>query len=325
MNGRPGGGWRFKRLLVVVLLVTSAVAGGCGPGSGTATSGSTGKPTAAAAAGQAAAAPRTVVTPPGLAPNKPNLPSTGVIAALEGRMAAMNRGDGEAAASFYAPDGVMYESDTEGWTTGQEALAQHLNDLYRMGLRLAPAGAPIAWDRYVAEPARFYNSNGPGRGAGMLVFEVGDDGRFAHQWAIGWAGGPEKTFGVLTRPVLDEPNLPPRRVAMILERWRAAMNRGDARAAAALFGTKGDVTDLTRPPGSTTRGRSSIERLLAGRYEQGLRLRPAGAPIAYDQYVAVPLEYVNPEGMGTGAGMFVFSFAPTYKIAHQWVIGWLGE
>ena len=129
-----------------------------------------------------------------MATDRPNLPSAEVIAVLEGRIAAMNEGDGAAAAAFYTEDGVLEETDLTPHlvSVGREQLASRFDDLYDMGLRLAPAGAPIAYDRYVAEPTRFYNGNEPGRGAGMLVFEIDAGNKLAYQWMIGWAGGPRR-------------------------------------------------------------------------------------------------------------------------------------
>lgn len=114
-------------------------------------------------------------------------PSAEIMQILQGRIAAINRGDGEAAAAYYADDGEMWETDLgpEAITRGREAIAKRLRDLYEMGLRIQPAGEPITYDRYVAEPVRFLNGNGPGEGAGILVFEI-KRREIVRQWVIGW-------------------------------------------------------------------------------------------------------------------------------------------
>ena len=188
------------------------------------------------------------------------LPSTPVMDALEGRIAAMNERDGEAAAAFYAEDGVLEETDLtpHGVSRGRAGLAIRFDELYDMGLRLAPAGAPIANGRYVAEPTRFYNGGMPGRGAGMLVFEVDAQNQFAYQWMIGWAGGPEKTFDLVKSPSVRRPNLPPRGVRKILDAHMAAVNDGDGQATAALYAQRGVLEETSQHPGLETKGRENI-------------------------------------------------------------------
>jgi hypothetical protein len=116
-----------------------------------------------------------------------------VVALLESRMAAMNRGDGLAAAEFYALDAAMEETDLTPHlvTLGRAAIGERLQSLVGdAGLRLISAGTPIQFDRYVAEPVVFDQDGGPGHGAGMLVFEIDSDGLIAYQWVIGWVDSP---------------------------------------------------------------------------------------------------------------------------------------
>ena len=117
------------------------------------------------------------------------MPSEEVMSVLEGRMAAMNAGDGKAAAAFYAANGIMEELDLDPplVTTGRTAIGDRLEELVDVwGLRMRAEGTPSQFDRYVAEPVSFYPAEGSGTGAGMLVFEINKDGEIAHQWVIGW-------------------------------------------------------------------------------------------------------------------------------------------
>lgn len=311
MNGRWGIGWGRYVLAALLVPASAYVSAGCGSASSP-----SGTPSTAAA----------LVTPAAAATDRPNLPSAEVMDALEGRIAAMNNGDGAAAAAFYTRDGVLEETDLSPHlvTEGRKDLAVRLTDLYDMGLRLALAGVPIACDRYVAEPVRFYNDEG-GRGAGMLVFEIDADSRLAYQWMIGWAGGPEATFAILESPSVDEPNLPPDRVTKILDSRMAAMNRGDSQAAAAFYAKQGVMEEMDQSPSLVTMGPRDIAERLGDLYDAGLRLAPAGAPITYDEYVAEPVRFLKAGGTGRGAGMLVFQFDATFMIVHQWVIGWVSD
>jgi hypothetical protein len=312
MKGRCAIAWGRLVLCMVLLPVSIAVVAACGSSS------------AASGAPDATATPVAPVSP---STDQPNLASAGVIKTLEDRIAAMNRGDGLAAAACYTPNGVLEETDLTPHlvSRGRAELATRFTDLYSMGLRLAPAGAPIINDRYVAEPTRFYNGNAPGRGAAMLVFEIAAGDRLAYQWMIGWAGGPEKTFAIVTSPTVDKPNLPPPGIMTILNDRMAAMNRGDARAAASFYARNGAMEEMDQSPSLVTKGRTAIEARLDDLYQMGLRLAPAGAPITYDQYVAEPVRFSNGNGAGEGAGMLVFQFDPASKIVHEWVIGWLSD
>ena len=318
MSGRCGeiwGRWVWASFLLVALALVGV---GCG---------SPGSTSDAPGAGATVASPAALATPTAVATDRPNLPAAEVIAVLEGRIAAMNEGDGAAAAAFYTADGVLEETDLmpHGFSVGRDQLASRFDELYSLGLRLAPAGAPIAYDRYVAEPTRFYNGNGPGRGAGILVFEIGAAGKLAYQWMIGWAGGPEKTFAIAKSLAVDRPNLPPRRIMKVLEDRMAAMNRGDGRAAAACYAGDSKMEEMSESPSLVTAGRKAIAARLEDLYGMGLRLAPAGSPITYDKYVAEPVRFFNEDRSGRGAGMLVFEFNPAYKIAHEWVIGWVDE
>jgi len=112
---------------------------------------------------------------------------------LEGRIAAMNKPDGEAAAKYYALNAVMMELDLDppGISDGRQQIAERLQGLCGdAGLRLKSVGASIMHDRYVAEPVTFSQEGGPGFGEGMLVFEMNDGGEIQNQWVIGWVDSP---------------------------------------------------------------------------------------------------------------------------------------
>lgn len=242
-------------------------------------------------------------------------------------MAAMNQGDGASAATFYTEDGVLEETDLRphGFSVGREQLAARFDELYSLGLRLDPAGAPIACDRYVAEPTRFSNGTDPGRGAGMLVFEIGPGDKLAYQWMIGWAGGPEEIFAIDESPSVDQPNLPPRRIMKVLEGRMAAVNHGDGGAAAAYYADACKMEEMSESPSLITSGRKAIAARLEDLHGIGLRLAPAGSPITCDRYVAEPVHFFSEDGSGRGAGMLVFEFNPAYEIVHEWAIGWVAE
>lgn len=124
----------------------------------------------------------------------PTQPSAEVVALLDQRIAAMNAGDGAAAAALYAEDavldeieGVPYPTATATYTfTGRDRIQARLQGLFEAGLRLEPVGEPIQLGHLVAEPARFLQAGGNGYGEGILVFEIAPEGTIEHQWMIGW-------------------------------------------------------------------------------------------------------------------------------------------
>ena len=95
--------------MLLVILAFGSVVAACG------------SPTSSSAAG-APSAKATKATPDGVATDRPNLPSAEIMAVLEGRIAAMNEGDGAAAAAFYTEDGVLEETDLmpHGFSVGRE-------------------------------------------------------------------------------------------------------------------------------------------------------------------------------------------------------------
>ena len=120
---------------------------------------------------------------------RPNLPPPEIEKILDAHMAAVNARDGQTAAALYAQRGVLEETSQHPGleTNGRENVAVRLGELCGAGLRLAPAGASIAYDKYVAEPVGFVDVDGNEAGAGMLVFEFDPAYRIAHAWVIGGA------------------------------------------------------------------------------------------------------------------------------------------
>jgi type II secretory pathway pseudopilin PulG len=125
----------------------------------------------------------------------PSKASAEVVALLDARIAAMNRGDGRAAGALYTQDGVLdelegmpYASDGKSTynTVGRAAIQDRLQLMVDLGLRLEAIGEPIMYGDLVAEPTRFYEAAGVGYGKAMLVFQISPDHQIAHQWMIGW-------------------------------------------------------------------------------------------------------------------------------------------
>ena len=136
MGGLLGIRWGLPILVSLLILALGATVIACGSPSSPSASG-------APSAEANAASPAALATPTAMAADRPNLPSSEIIAALEGRIAAMNEGDGAAAAAFYTADGVLEETDLapHGFAVGQEQLAARFDELYSLGLRLGPGGS----------------------------------------------------------------------------------------------------------------------------------------------------------------------------------------
>jgi hypothetical protein len=137
---------------------------------------------------------RPTPTPLSQVTSRPNVPSRGVVSLLEGCMAAIDGGDGEAAAACYAEHGYMIEMGDlyrRVVTGGRANIAVRLLALRDQGMRLEPAGLPIQYGRLVAQPVRFTDADGRDAGAGMLVFDISPHHKITWQWVIGapWLAG----------------------------------------------------------------------------------------------------------------------------------------
>jgi hypothetical protein len=114
------------------------------------------------------------------------VPSDEVISMLEGRIAAWNRGDAQAAAAFYMVDGSLEEQDNGLVTKGRAQIASRLHGLMA-DFKMEAVGTPIQWGRVVVEPINLILQGQPG--PYLLVFELGPDGRKIYrQWVM--AAGP---------------------------------------------------------------------------------------------------------------------------------------
>jgi hypothetical protein len=112
------------------------------------------------------------------------------------------------------------------------------------GLRLRPAGVPLQYDRYVAEPVTFYSPSDSSTNIGMLVFEMDADNKIAYQWVLPGPErpAPKRANAATPTPVsqlTSRPNLPSREITRLLEGRMAATNRGDGEAAAAFYAANG--------------------------------------------------------------------------------------
>jgi ketosteroid isomerase-like protein len=280
---------------------------------------------AASSAGSPTAAP---TTPTSASPANPlNLPSGEVMAALEGRIRAWMNEDYEAAAAYYAKDGILKEMDVTPHIVikGRDAIGRRLADLYAMGMRLAPADLPLQFDRYVAEPTGFFAADGPQTGVGMLVFEMTADNEFAYQWVMGdldrsmplpATGGTPSPLSQMT----SRPNVPSPEITHLLEARMAALNRGDAKAAASFYAAGAVMWEEDQSPHVVSKGRDRIAVRLQRLHDAGMRLEPAGASIQYDRFVAEPVRFHNADGSETGVGMLVFQMDARDRIVNQWVI-----
>lgn len=109
-------------------------------------------------------------------------PSDEVMSVLEGRIAAWNRGDGEAAAAFYAEEGILEETDNGLVTRGRSRIAARLQELSEW-FGMEATGAPVQFGRLVVEPVNLILEGQPG--LYILVFDFGPDGRqIYHQWVM---------------------------------------------------------------------------------------------------------------------------------------------
>lgn len=117
-------------------------------------------------------------------PEPPDLASAEVRTMLAARVEAVNAGDEEAVASFYAADAVLEELDqrTPIVTRTSADIATHLRGYQELGFRLEQTGTPTQLGPFVSEPLLW--SGGAG---GMVVYRLDDQGRIVHQWVTGGA------------------------------------------------------------------------------------------------------------------------------------------
>lgn len=229
-----------------------------------------------------------------------------------------------AAAEFCVEDATMRELDVDLTTVGRDDVMLRLAELHGMGLRARTADLPLQYDRYVAEPASFLNACGPGTGVGMLVFEMDADDRFAYEWAIGDLDRPVPEDKVTATPspvsqLRGRANAPSRDVGRLLGRYSAALERGDAHAAASYFEDDAMLWEEDRSQPEATEGREAIAARLRSLLDDGLRLEPAGLAIQYDVYVAQPVRLSTTDAPDPVAAIVV-SDVRGGKISSQWLL-----
>lgn len=112
----------------------------------------------------------------------PGLAGPGITTMLADRVAAINGGTVEDIARFYTADAVLEEHDQQPpvITTGGTAIGEHLNSYRQLGFQIQQTGTTTELGPFVAEPLLW--SGGAG---GIVVYQIADDGRIAHQWVIG--------------------------------------------------------------------------------------------------------------------------------------------
>lgn len=111
----------------------------------------------------------------------PGLAGDDVLTMLEDRVETLNNGTAEDLAAFYSEDAVLEELDVQPAivTRGAEQIAAHLMGYRDLGWSLTSGTTAIRLGRYVAEGMTWSG------GAGMVVYELDDNGKIAHAWALG--------------------------------------------------------------------------------------------------------------------------------------------
>jgi hypothetical protein len=171
VNARTNAGWLLGGLAVPLLLV------GCASTSPTPAPTPTPVPSASPAA---------TPLPSGWSAAGPASPE--VIAVLEGRIEAFNRGDFEAAAAYWAEDGALIEyEDGTIFTQGREAIAKRLAGVYEFPLRMRSAGVPLQLGRLVAQPVWWLQPGSTDSADCMLVFVMSDSNEIAAEYVTFWA------------------------------------------------------------------------------------------------------------------------------------------
>lgn len=107
----------------------------------------------------------------------PDLASTSVTTMLTDFAKAVNAGDAAAIATFYAPNATMTDpSSGGGVATGNTTIAKDLVSMWNLGFRVDNSGTAIQRGNVVSQASSW------GGGSGVIVYELGTDGKIVSQW-----------------------------------------------------------------------------------------------------------------------------------------------
>jgi hypothetical protein len=115
-------------------------------------------------------------------------PSQKVLTMLKDLRTAMNAGDAQAVAKFYAANAVMDNyADGGANVQGSTAISEYLSGIATdFSMQWNAAGDPVQYDRYVVEQVANTQKVGTGTGATLQVYELDPSGQIAHEWIVGW-------------------------------------------------------------------------------------------------------------------------------------------
>jgi hypothetical protein len=115
-------------------------------------------------------------------------PSQKVLTMLKDLRTAMNAGDAQAVAKFYAANAVMDNYADFGTNVqGSTAIGEYFSGIAKdFSMQWNAAGDPIQYDRYVVEQITNTQKVGTGTGATLQIYELDTSGQIAHEWIVGW-------------------------------------------------------------------------------------------------------------------------------------------
>ncbi len=115
-------------------------------------------------------------------------PSEEIQGLLQDRFEAMNTGNAQAIAQYYATNAVLdnYADGTN--VQGATAIANYFNAIVRdLRMQWKAADEPIQYDKFVLQRVSMSQVDGPGTGAAFHILDIDANNQIAHEWIIGWA------------------------------------------------------------------------------------------------------------------------------------------